>query len=398
MSLLNEVLQDLDARAAPSGRTPLQLAAATPTAALADDLDDAPRPDRVRMLVWTGVALVAMLAAFAFWADEPKPAETRVVQLPAGSVAGAVRAAVPEVFSAISAEPLSEPLDDPVESVLPATAPDEPQVVPTARPPAAGDSPVAPVVAIVAEPEPVVARAPVGPTVVEPAGPAMPADDTGFVPLRNAHPPATDIGPTGVARKTGVVKAPSMVSGLEEIRRQIGAGELAEAEHRLAAHLKDRPASREARELLVGLMLRGERHAAALRELEAGLGHHPDHEAFLLIRARLLAQAGETGRAISALERAGNRRAGRGFAVLQMLGALYQQEGRYAAAAEIYRELLTARPGSGPGWVGLAISLDALGDTDASEAYRRAVSLGGLPAAAESYARRRLAALENGDG
>ena len=47
---------------------------------------------------------------------------------------------------------------------------------------------------------------------------------------------------------------------------------------------------------------------------------------------------------------------------------------------------------------GLAISLDALGDAEALETYRRALQVGGLPGPAATYARQRIAQLEAGDG
>ena len=43
---------------------------------------------------------------------------------------------------------------------------------------------------------------------------------------------------------------------------------------------------------------------------------------------------------------------------------------------------------------GLIIILDGLGDSAALEAYGRALWFGGLPAAAESYARQRVSQLE----
>ena len=125
--------------------------------------------------------------------------------------------------------------------------------------------------------------------------------------------------------------------------------------------------------------------------------HHPRHPKFVMIKARLLAQNGDTAAAIQLLER--SPVAGRGGVQLrQMLGALYQQQGRYEEAVESYRTLLTFTPSAGPAWVGLAISLDALGDAEAPDAYRRALALGSLPVPAAAYARQRIVELGAPDG
>ncbi|MGB5453055.1 MAG: hypothetical protein WBN00_13260, partial [Sedimenticolaceae bacterium] len=75
-----------------------------------------------------------------------------------------------------------------------------------------------------------------------------------------------------------------------------------------------------------------------------------------------------------------------------------QQRSRYEEALESYRALLALIPESGAVWVGLAISLDGLGDADALDAYKRALQLGGLPAAAAHYARQRIGQMEPNGG
>jgi Flp pilus assembly protein TadD len=193
------------------------------------------------------------------------------------------------------------------------------------------------------------------------------------------------------------VKSAAPLPPLVAVRQMIERGDLTQAEARLEEYLERQPDSREGRELLLGLMLRGDRLQAAMTQLELGLRHHPGHPAFLLIKARLLIRQGQGDAARELL--ADHHQSGRATAeMLQMLGALYQQQQRYAAAAETYRELTRLRPDSGPAWAGLAISLDAAGEAGAGSAYRRALRLGGLPRAAADYAGQRLAALGGSDG
>jgi len=193
---------------------------------------------------------------------------------------------------------------------------------------------------------------------------------------------------------TPVKTAKSPVPETMELARvAIEQGELSSAEMILQRRLQGVPGDRVARELLVGLMLRGGRYDAAARQLDQGLKQHPGHVKFSLIKARLLAQSGEVAGAIRILESSTPSEMGR-VERLQMLGALYQQESRYEQALDSYRRLLELDPSSGTSWVGLAISLDGLGDSAALEAYDRALRFGGLPAAADSYARQRFSQLE----
>jgi MSHA biogenesis protein MshN len=219
-----------------------------------------------------------------------------------------------------------------------------------------------------------------------------------LLPLRNdtlADTPAPK-APTGAAEssvKTKSSQHASAPTSLVRARAAIDAGELAEAERLLRTHLDHQARDKVARELLVGLMLRGERHEEAMAQIDAGLRQYPEHAVFKLIKARLLAESGNGSAAVALLEH-GQFPDHLATQHRQMLGALYQKQGRFDDAAAQYRLLIARQPRSAEGWVGLAISLDAQGHRDAGAAYRHALALGRLPMAADSYARRRLAELE----
>ena len=77
------------------------------------------------------------------------------------------------------------------------------------------------------------------------------------------------------------------------------------------------------------------------------------------------------------------------------LAALLQRQGQYVRAGEIYRNLLTVEPGSGSGWIGLAMSHDSLGNrADALSAFERALGTASLKTPLARYARRRTAELQ----
>ena len=204
-------------------------------------------------------------------------------------------------------------------------------------------------------------------------------------------------GIQGDAARSVKTNASARPSAAERARRQIDAGDLAAAEQTVADRLRRQPADREARELLIGLMLRGGRYAEAGAAVDEGLVHHPGHRKLVLIKARLLTQAGATDAAVELLKTLPQAGAG-SVEVLQTLGALYQHQQRFAEAVLVYRQLVSGRPTLGTAWVGLAICLDSLGDAEALEAYRQALSLGDLPAAAARYAQQRRDALEGGNG
>lgn len=391
MSLLNQVLQDLDGREEAQPGPGLRLAAAPEPPDTADDPVGRFAGFPMRHLAWLLVMGLLAGGVYLFWPDSgDRPAvavDPMVVPLvlPAIVTPAAGPEQIPaDLFAVTAPESPASTETDPVSEATDTTTDDFGPAVPTAGL----------YKEIVVETE---VRAEDGGTVETGADQPEPLP---LLTLRNVtlpDVPSTKVPDSAESRARTVVKSTTAGSALVDLRNKIAGGELAEAEQGLRAYLERHPRSREARELLIGLILRGGRERAAIRELEFGLRHHPDHAVFILIRARLQVEAGQTAAAIEALESQRQRkRATRGM--LEMLGALYQQAGQYAAATDTYRELLRSTPASGPAWAGLAISLDATGDAEAVTAYRRALQAGGLPQAAEDYARARLIELGGGNG
>lgn len=373
MSLLNQVLQDLDRRAPSGGEHPVRLAepaAGAPT--------PVPVTDWLRVVAWSLVgAAAAGTALLIYPADEPVRQARYIVPLPEITVAAAI-AAVPPATGGDTVARVGGP-ESAMQDITASIAPAAPETSPETAVAAARPTPV--------------------PPVVEPAPARM--DTPPRIALRNTViPPAVpEVAPRRAAANvpSAITPAKRAVEPLAAIRAAIAAGELSAAETMLRKRLDDVAGDREARELLVGLMLRGERHDEAMGQLGEGLAHHPDHLKFVLIKARLLARNGDAGDALALLH---GRPVGGALAseTLQMRGALQQRLGQYRQAAESYRELLRLDPAVAAAWAGLAVSLDALGDAQALGAYRKALALGRLPAAADAYARQRVAVLERSDG
>jgi Flp pilus assembly protein TadD len=78
-----------------------------------------------------------------------------------------------------------------------------------------------------------------------------------------------------------------------------------------------------------------------------------------------------------------------------MRGAILLKLSRPGEAADAYRLALGSGKQSGASWVGLGVSLDALGEKpEAAEAFRRGVATGGLAEELKAYAEQRLRQLQ----
>ena len=381
MSLLNEVLQDLDERAPAEAARPLRLAAAPSPGVAASPKGGWLRP--LRLAVWPVLGVAAALAAWWIYPADERLADPQTLVQPLGvpvtqaSPPAEVVLSLPAAPAAVAGRP------DPVEERAEDAAAKNAAAVPAAGGAAEQRGAAAP---DKAEAQETADRSVAGPVA--------------YLPLRNTEvpPPLESPPPRATATAAGAVKSVRRTPPrpLERARQAIATGELAAAESLLHDRLRSAPADRAARELLIGLMLRGERHVEVMQQLETGLDQHPGHLKFVIIKARLLADAGELDGATALLEGTPVGRADRAQ-ILQMLAALYQRQGQAELAVERYRELLALKPAAGEAWAGLAVSLDSQGDTAAAAAYRRALEIGGLPAAATRYARQRLTQLEPGN-
>jgi len=399
MSLLNQVLQDLDERMPSEDRQPIRLSVTPPVKHSVDAVRGETGPEGTRLLVGLLVIAAFVAVVWAFYPADERPGSHRVIDLPLPAPPVAANESMPREIPALPVT-LKESTDryarhEPeAPSSVPVSAIEKP--VPEVKAGAKGLS--------VSEPAGL-APAPI-PVEMESAEAGVVSDDplpaggphkgtVDYLPLRNTELPTFETSApkpdakrltTDAKVKTATSPAPQ---SLEEVRREIELGELSYAEYLLQQRVRGASDDREARELLIGLMLRGERYDAAMRQLDEGLRHDPGHIKFSLIKARILAQSGQDEGAIRILESSPPSRTGR-VERLQMLGALYQKQSRYEQARDNYRALLNLQPSAGPAWVGLALSLDGLGDPAAHEAYTRALRFGGLPAAAEEYARQRI--------
>lgn len=193
-----------------------------------------------------------------------------------------------------------------------------------------------------------------------------------------------------VIRRSGPSR-PGAEDMLLSARRAVARGQRELAVSRLYGLLQEQPGHAEARLLLARTLIELGRHSTADQILETGLALQPDESRYAFLRGRLLMEQGRIGSARSLLIRhAPDVAADPDYHLL--LAAVHRQVGEHAAAADTYRAVTQAHPALGKAWVGLGVSLESEGDSQGARlAYREALRADDRRAAA--FARQRLAVM-----
>jgi MSHA biogenesis protein MshN len=345
MSLINKMLQDLDARggAGGAGVDPLLV---KPVA----------RPERrlaPRVVVAVGLVAITAVGGWFSW----RTMSTLTVKAPAGLAAKATPA---------GPLPLAPVPPGMVRVTPPVSAPDEPPVAET--PPVAESPPVAP--------SPVV-----------------------DAPVKRPRRPAPAAVAVAAAEDTPLARAPSPVRGQSaeaDYRRalaDLADGRVTDAIGALERTLQVDPRHDSARQVLVGLLVEAHRNDDAMRQLQLGLGLDPRQPAMAMLLARLQLENGGAG-AVETLQRSLPYARGNGDYQALFAGVL-QRQGRNREAAEQYQAALAANPGNAVWLMGLGITLQAdRRNPDALAAFQRAASSGTLPADLQAFVERKIQQLK----
>jgi MSHA biogenesis protein MshN len=190
---------------------------------------------------------------------------------------------------------------------------------------------------------------------------------------------------------TGGVTVTSQQQGENAYRRGLAAlqeGRVQEALSNMEQAVFLYPRHDTARQTLVGLLIENKRHEEAMRHLQFGLGLDPKQPQMAMILARLQIEKG--GPAIETLQRSLPYAGGNGDYLAFLAGAL-QRAQRNREAAEQYQAALRLQPQNGVWWMGLGISLLAeKRDPEAKEAFTRAKNSGNLSQELQSFVDRKL--------
>jgi MSHA biogenesis protein MshN len=148
------------------------------------------------------------------------------------------------------------------------------------------------------------------------------------------------------------------------------------------------PRHESARQTLVGLLLENKRSDEAVRHLQLGLGLDAKQPQVAMLLARLQIEKG--GPAVETLQRTLPYARGNADYLAFLAGAL-QRAQNHREAAEQYEAALKLQPQNGVWWMGLGISLQAdKRNADAIEAFNRARNSGNLSQELQAFVERRL--------
>lgn len=278
--------------------------------------------------------------------------------------------------------PLPAPAPPPVAATL---AP-----LPVAAPIVLAPPVPAPVaVAVVADPPPAVA--PAAPVETVPvkviaaavqAPPALPAPNLASRSVSPAISPPAEVEPPAASIDKKAKIGPAREMAEAEYRKALQSvkyGENAAAVQSLRRALDFDPALAKARQALLAVLVNGKQWAEAQQVVQKGLELEPTQSGWALILARLQFELGNTPLALDTLAHYAAQASAdadyQGF-----FAYLLQNQQRPSEAAERFRAALALRPQEGRWWFGLGLALEGAGKRpEAKEAYAKAREVGNLP-------------------
>ncbi len=353
MSLINKMLQDLDARGGQPGP-----AAVSPE--IRPVLAPEPGFPWLRVALLGGLGLVLGASGYMAWRIQ----RTTAVEVPVVSVPVVAKPAAP----------------------APAPAPQQPvlaEVVPAEPPP----PPVPEEVKLEPTPVPKIEPKKVDkPVKREAPAPKPVAAQTESAKPKAATPPKPVAAPVAAGRvETTAQRAENAYRrGLASLED----GRVTEAIGHLQNALRAEPRHEAARQTLVSLLIEAKRPEEAIRQLGAALALDPRQPAMAMLLARLQLERGSPG--IDTLLRTLPYAAGNGEYHAFLAGAL-QREQRHREAVEHYTAALRTAPQNGVWWMGLGISLQAeKRNAEAADAYQKAQASGTLAAELQGFVDRKL--------
>ena len=353
MSLINKMLQDLDARGTPDGRGD------------AAGIRSVPERERgvSRALLFGGAAGLTAAAIALGWVYWKRPP-------------------VPPVLVSVANTPLpvAAPLPVPVSVPAPAAAP-------VAAP--------APVATVPMAPEPVFqAEETVAPAKVR-------AAELRRITEKPARPAAAPVVKTAAPAASERIIDGKQVTPQQRVendyRRALGQlqdGRVSEALAGLQQTLQLDPRHQGARETLVRLLLEAQRPDEAARQLQLSLALDPKQPAQAMMLARLQLDKTNGGPAALDTLTRGLPYATDSGEYRAFLAGVLQREQRYGEAAEHYQLALQTAPDNSVWWMGLGIALQADNHpAQARQAFERAKGLQTLSPPLQAFVERKLVQL-----
>jgi MSHA biogenesis protein MshN len=371
MSVINQMLRDLDARQASDQER----------AGLPAHLRTLPPTSAGRRQAWRTLALgmgmgalIAGILVSVLMAPASAPiAPTTAIQpnLPA-PVAPATPAVPPAPTFAAPREEAPSPPPSPIDagemklSTLLALA--QPVVPPAAKPAPAATKPAP----TPARPEQETAK----PAPETSKHPVVPRENKAAAPTVEHASADTQIDKRARGGQGRELAEAEYRKGMQAVKR----GENSAAQQPLQRALELDPTLAKARQALLSVLVGNKQWAEALQVAKSGLALDPAQSGWAIILARLQFEQGDTAAAVETLGLY-LAYAGADADYHGLFAYLLQKQQRPAEASERFKTALSLRPNEGRWWFGLGLSLENAGRGDeAKEAYAQAKQVGNLPA------------------
>lgn len=180
---------------------------------------------------------------------------------------------------------------------------------------------------------------------------------------------------------------------VQQALRQWSSGQQLAALQTLDSFTYENPEAHQSRETLAKLLIEQGETERALQAVELGLGIAPRHDGYRKIKARLLLADGQAAQAVALLDASAPSVAA-DTEFHDLLATAYLSQQNYDRAILAYQMLLQQNQDVGRWWYGLGVSFDAVGrSADAASAYQQALQTSDMTATLRQRSQDRLLAL-----
>ncbi|MBA6304733.1 lipopolysaccharide assembly protein LapB [Colwellia sp. MB02u-14] len=154
------------------------------------------------------------------------------------------------------------------------------------------------------------------------------------------------------------------------------------------------PEHKSARKQLAALWFGRQAYSDALNLLSQGINLSPNDSEFRLMKARIYLKKNRIRQAFTTLNNIPNVNDVINVEYQSLRATMAQQLNEFSFSAEAYQILVSIEPSSSRWWLGLGVALDSNSEFEqASFAYKTALNKNGLSGSAENFARQRITEL-----
>jgi MSHA biogenesis protein MshN len=200
--------------------------------------------------------------------------------------------------------------------------------------------------------------------------------------------------PVGVAQVKQISPLQQAEFSYQKAVALLQQGRVAEAQESLGESLRAAPDHAASRQTLAGVLVEKKQYAQAEQLLREGLVREGSQPEFAMAMARIQVERGDGRGALETLQQ--HLPGAKDHAAYQaFLAAMLQRQGQHKPAIEHYLTALRLAPSSASSLVGLGISLQAENHpAEAQEAFSRARTSGGLSPELQNFVEQRLKQLQ----